>query len=335
MALVASMLAGMNTAKPLKVSTSTQNYTQAEIGSLTDLTNIAQTEAPSSVLKQDDKTIVVTVVFNNTNVTTSYEVNSLGVYMEDGTGQTILFGVSLWEDAPDTMPAFTGSNPSTITYKLNISVGDTSQIVIEIQPPQSPSIGQVQAIEETLNTHIGTHVTDSEGVHGIRYNGTDIQVEINGEFKSVAGPSAEMPATNVTYDNETSKLTATNTQTAIDEVVTEIDNIKSGLVNIDDIVFSDSQATSIYSSVKVINGILCGLLDVAYGGNVQTSTVICNYKITTKMFGSARTQDNSITVAGTTDISNGVIGFSSYAHNALQLIFSVPWDSSWTKIEGS
>lgn len=101
------------------------------------------------------------------------------------------------------------------------------------------------------------------------------------------------------------------------------------LININDIIVTLPQSATITNNtVKVINGVLCGGISYTTPSETQLS-VTFNYNIQgTIATGTARVGTGLSSY--TPRFTNGEI-IGPISGNLLYLIFSYPWDSTWTK----
>lgn len=188
-ALITKLIAGTDTCEFTKMATSSHIYTSAS--TLTQLEDIEQEVPISSQSRPSSTTLKVSAVFSNENVSMGYYIRALGLYAEDGNGTEILFGVAL-DDAPSYMPD--SSAAAAFTFNSTLEVGDSAQVIINVDPGAyalasdlTTLAGRVTVVETNLTAHLDAAVTDTAGVHGIRYYDDVLQVYVNGDWEDAGG----------------------------------------------------------------------------------------------------------------------------------------------------
>ena len=155
--LITKLIASATKATFTRVVTSNKKYTNAQAGNLTTIQNIQQSKAIDSVyITSDTKLIEAYVKFDNTLVTSGYQVQTVGVYAQETGGTEILYAVSLADSNVDYMPAYDGNNPTTITFRLNVRVENNANVEITIDPAGSASNEALQAVKDSLTTTINS-----------------------------------------------------------------------------------------------------------------------------------------------------------------------------------
>lgn len=175
--LTAKLIAGTSTATFTKIATSSYDYSSATLENVTELYDIKQTALVSKVSRTDTTIVEVLAKIDNTNLESGYYVKALGLYAKGSDGVEILFGISIETDNPDYMPPQSGTTVSGISYRLNTKVDNSNQVTIEVNPAASPTMEQFEGLEQVIDTHAGTGVYGSDGVHGFRYYNDTLQVK--------------------------------------------------------------------------------------------------------------------------------------------------------------
>lgn len=175
--LTAKLIAGTSTATFTKIATSSYDYSTATLENVTELYDIKQTALVSKVSRTDTTIVEVLAKIDNTNLESGYYVKALGLYAKGSDGVEILFGISIETDNPDYMPPQSGTTVSGISYRLNTKVDNSNQVTIEVNPAASPTMEQFEGLEQVIDTHAGTGVYGSDGVHGFRYYNDTLQVK--------------------------------------------------------------------------------------------------------------------------------------------------------------
>lgn len=144
--LQTKLVAGMTTALFTKISVSDYQYTNDELCSLTELVEVRHTVLVSSIERKEADQIEVIAAIGNAGLDNGYYIRALGLYAEDGEGNEVLYAVSISGDHPDYMPPCTDDALSEITYRMNIAVGSSDQVVIYVKPGAIPTVEQVEDI---------------------------------------------------------------------------------------------------------------------------------------------------------------------------------------------
>lgn len=175
--LTAKLIAGTSTATFTKIATSDYDYSSSTLETLTELYDVKQTVLVSKVSRTDTTIVEVLAKINNTELTDGYYVRALGLYAKGSDGVEILFGISIETNNPDYMPPQSGTTVSGISYRLNVKVDNSNQVTIEVNPAATPTMEQLEEVEQTINTHEKKGVYGSTGVHGFRYYNDELQVQ--------------------------------------------------------------------------------------------------------------------------------------------------------------
>ena len=181
--LMAKMIAGTSTATFTKICTSDFDYSNIDLEDLLEMYDIKQTALISKVSRTDTTLVEVLAAINNSNLKNGYYVRGLGLYAEDSDHNEILYAVSIDNENPDYMPAFVGKTVSGISYRLNTKVDNSEQVTLEINPAAIPTIGQLNDLEVSVNSHVKKEIFGEEGIHGIRFYDGALQVkDKNGHY---------------------------------------------------------------------------------------------------------------------------------------------------------
>lgn len=174
--LMARMIAGTSTATFTKIQTTDYDYSSATLENLTSLTDVKQTALVSKVERTDTTNVEVLAAIDNSAILTGYYVKALGLFAKDSNDVEILYAVSIDTTNPDYMPAYGGKTVTGISYRLNTKVDVSSQVTIEVNPAATPTIEQVELVQQNLNTHAAGTIYSETGVHGLRYYNDALQV---------------------------------------------------------------------------------------------------------------------------------------------------------------
>jgi hypothetical protein len=155
--LITKLVASATKATFTRVVTSNKKYTNAQASNLTTIENIQQSKTVDSVyITSDTKLIEAYVKFDNTLVTSGYNIQTVGIYAQETGGSEILYAVSLADSNVDYMPPYDGHNPTAITFRLNVRVENNANVEITIDATGSASNEALQAVKDSLTTTINS-----------------------------------------------------------------------------------------------------------------------------------------------------------------------------------
>jgi len=82
---------------------------------------------------QNNTTVLLKSIFNNTTVTAGFKVTEIGVYAIDPDDGEILYSmaVSANESIADYLPAYNGTYPSTIVFNYQVEVANATTVTIQ------------------------------------------------------------------------------------------------------------------------------------------------------------------------------------------------------------
>ena len=148
--LIARMIAGTDSCTFTKAVTSDHKYMNAE--DISSLEDIRQTIPLSGIIINDGDTVKVTALLSNKEQEQGYNVRALGLYACDSSENEILYAVSIEPDNPDYMPAFAGKTLSTISYIMNIRVGRSERVKLNVDTGAIPTVEQVNLMQRTIES---------------------------------------------------------------------------------------------------------------------------------------------------------------------------------------
>ncbi|WP_349668043.1 hypothetical protein [Lacrimispora sp.] len=140
--LIARALAGEIELKITKAKTSSYTYPSGtDFKSLTDMKEINQAmENPTNTVYND--TIIQTrVLFSNEEITSTYYIHNIGLYVMDGT-QEVLFCI-VTADIPDEMPQYNGVATTSYIYNIQNVVQNATELNITVNPSGTATIQDV------------------------------------------------------------------------------------------------------------------------------------------------------------------------------------------------
>lgn len=82
---------------------------------------------------QNNSTVVLKSIFDNSTLTTGFKVTEIGIYATDPDDGEILYSmaVSADPDNADYLPAYNGTYPSTIVFNYQVEVTNASTVIIQ------------------------------------------------------------------------------------------------------------------------------------------------------------------------------------------------------------
>lgn len=166
-ALVAKMIAGTGDIEFTKVCSSSTQYTESQLVALTALTNIKQTSLVSKVTRTNEVAIKVEAAYTNRDITTGYYMRTLGLYAADPDRGEILYGVTIETSGNCYMPPYNGVTVSAAYIQLYTTVGNASNVSLEVSPGAFATIGDIQQLEAEiadLKAFVGYTESDIYGI---------------------------------------------------------------------------------------------------------------------------------------------------------------------------
>lgn len=138
-----------------KICISDMVYTENQLESLTILDDIRQTGTISKISRVDS-TIKVETVLTNTNLSNGYYMRTLGLYANDPDEGEILYAACVATDDNCYMPPYSGISSTGIYINMYQTVGNTSNISLEVDSGAYATIGDIEELRQMLNNHIET-----------------------------------------------------------------------------------------------------------------------------------------------------------------------------------
>ena len=166
-ALLAKMIAGTGDIEFTKVCASSTQYTESQLIALTALTNIKQTSLISKVTRTNEVSIKVEAAYSNRDLTAGYYMRTLGLYAKDPDKGEVLYGVTIETSGNCYMPPYNGITVSAAYIQLYTTVGNASNVSLEVSPGAFATIGDIQELEKEiadLKAYIGYTDSDIYGV---------------------------------------------------------------------------------------------------------------------------------------------------------------------------
>lgn len=160
--VIADLIAGKEKIKFTKLKTSAKDYSGITVEDLTEIEDVVQEVDVSKVEKKNETYVDVYAAIDNATLEDGYYVRAIGLYAEKTDGKSILYGVCTETENPDYLPVFGGTTSSGISYKITTVVSNSEQVNIEINPAATPTIEQVEAIDERVTAIESDYVSESD-----------------------------------------------------------------------------------------------------------------------------------------------------------------------------
>lgn len=186
-ALMAKMIAGTGNIDFTKICSSSTQYTESQLQSLTVLTNVKQTTLVSKVTRTNEVAIKIEAAFSNVDITTGYYMRTLGLYAVDPDKGEILYAACIETTNNCYMPPYNGVTVSAAYIQLYTTVGNSESVSLEINPGAYATIGDIQALEaEIADLKALVGYTDGD-IYGVEVD------FVNKKFTRLAGAVNRTP----------------------------------------------------------------------------------------------------------------------------------------------
>ena len=149
-ALMAKMIAGSGNIDFTKICSSSTQYQENQLQSLTALSNIKQTTLVSKVSRTNNVAIKVEAAFSNVDITTGYYMRTLGLYAVDSDKGEILYAACIETSNNCYMPPYNGVTVSAAYIQLYTTVGNADSVSLEVNPGAYATIGDIQELEAEI-----------------------------------------------------------------------------------------------------------------------------------------------------------------------------------------
>ena len=165
-ALMAKLMSGSSKVEFTEIRVSETAYTEAQLENLTALTNIKQTTAVSKVTRTNEVAVQVEGAVGNESLTVGYYMRTIGLFAKDPQDGIILFAVTTAQQA-GFMPPFNGKTSSGAHFKIVTTIGNSSNVTIQVDPAAVATIGDVRDLEAQiidLKSYVGYKDEDILGL---------------------------------------------------------------------------------------------------------------------------------------------------------------------------
>ena len=150
---LAKLIAGKTTVEFTKVSSSTNVYTEAQILALTSLANIKQTVKISKITRTNNVAVQIEAAMENSNLTSGYNMNSIGLYAKDPDEGEILYAVAsvATTDKGAYMPPFNGLSVSGAFLKLTTTVSNSNNVSLTVDQAATATVGDIVDLQKQIS----------------------------------------------------------------------------------------------------------------------------------------------------------------------------------------
>ena len=151
--LMAKLIAGKTTVEFTKVSSSTNVYTETQILALTSLANIKQTVKISKITRTNNVAVQIEAAMENSNLTSGYNMNSIGLYAKDPDEGEILYAVAsvTTTDKGAYMPPFNGLSVSGAFLKLTTTVSNSNNVSLTVDQAATATVGDIVDLQKQIS----------------------------------------------------------------------------------------------------------------------------------------------------------------------------------------
>ena len=168
-ALMSKLIAGTTTVEFTKIATSTNVYTEAQILALTALANVKQTASISKITRTNNVAVQIEAAIENSNLTTGYKINSVGLYAKDPDDGEILYAVASVSSSDNGayMPPYNNLSVSGAYFKLVTTVSNAENVTLEVDQAAVATVGDITDLQNQisdLQAFIGYTDNDIYGV---------------------------------------------------------------------------------------------------------------------------------------------------------------------------
>ncbi len=177
--LAARLVSGACSAEFTRLVASDHDYSSDVISELSELSDVRQSVLIPSVRRIDGTVIEIMAAMDNRDLSAGYYVRAIGVFAREAGGEEVLFAVSIEPDLPFYLPPFSGKTVSSVTYRLDVKVSNSDNVVFEANPAAYVTVEQLGDLETLADEHLRASVSSADGAHGVRY--------FNGEFRVLDG----------------------------------------------------------------------------------------------------------------------------------------------------
>ena len=183
---MAKLMQGTGTCNFTKIRLSSQAYSDAQLAVLTSLSNVKQTAEVSKKTVVNTNSIQIEGAVDNTQLSTGYNINTIGIYATDPDEGEILYAAA-GASTPGFMPPYNGVTVSGGYFKFVITVGAASQVELTVDPAGYATIGDIQTLEDEIQDIKGYVGLEDDEIFGVEVD------FVNRKFTRLAGAVGKTP----------------------------------------------------------------------------------------------------------------------------------------------
>lgn len=179
-ALMAKLMQGTGFCTFTNIKLSSTTYSESQIPALTALGGVKQTTPITRKTVLNTTSIMIEGALDNTELTTGYSIQIIGIFANDPDEGEILYAVAR-ATTPGYMPPYNGITVSGATFKFVITVGNANNVTITLDPAGYASLADVQELH--------TEIANLKGFVGYSENDVyGVEVDfVNKTFTRLAG----------------------------------------------------------------------------------------------------------------------------------------------------
>ena len=165
-ALMAKLMSGSGKVEFTEIRVSETAYSESQLENLTALTNVKQTTAVSKVPRTNEVAVQVEGAVGNELLSVGYYMRTIGLFAKDPQDGIILFAVTTAQQA-GFMPPFNGKTTSGAHFKIVTTIGNSSNVTIQVDPAAVATIGDIRDLEAQiidLKSYVGYKDDDILGL---------------------------------------------------------------------------------------------------------------------------------------------------------------------------
>lgn len=148
-ALLAKLLTGKGNMTMSRFVTSSHDYSNETLENLANIEDIVTIVTDLNVITDGD-TVTVNAVVSNEELSESYYLRTIGLYVNDGENE-VLYAVSI-SDTPNYIPTKDGKAVSSMLFKLTFMVSNAEKLIINTPSNAYATMGDIKALEEVIES---------------------------------------------------------------------------------------------------------------------------------------------------------------------------------------
>lgn len=148
--LAARLVSGESVAEFTRLAASDHDYSAANIAELEGLSDIRQEALIPSVKRVDGSVVEIMAAMDNSELTDGYSVRAIGLFAKENEEGEVLFAVAVEPELPFYMPPYMGKTVSSVTYRLNVKVCRSDNVVFEANSAAYVTVEQLAALGQAV-----------------------------------------------------------------------------------------------------------------------------------------------------------------------------------------